>query len=122
MHLVLRLPKRCWMLSVSWRRERLQAGMASGGGSTWGRREHVEEGRVRREGLGARVDCIVLIGGVAESWRALKKLVLSEVHACMLLQVKPANARRGQGRTSKVGRGKLGRQWVCNGGGEKKRK
>ena len=72
------------------------SGRGGGGGSavvsTW------KKGmRVRLEGLKARPElngCIgVLTGGVAESGRAPVKLVASEVHAGMLLQVKPANMR-----------------------------
>ena len=53
--------------------------------------------RVRLEGLEARPDLNgsvgVLVGGVAESRRAPVKLVASEVHAGLKLNVKPANMR-----------------------------
>ena len=70
----------------------LETRASAGGRDTW------KKGiRVRLEGLKARPElngCTgVLIGGVAESGRAPVKLVSSEVHAGMLLQVKPANMR-----------------------------
>ena len=72
-------------------------GRGGGGGdsvvSTW------KKGmRVRLEGLKARADLNglegVLLGGVAENWRAPVKLVSSGVHSGTELMVKPANLRR----------------------------